>query len=93
MNERMQTPTIPAFFAVIPVKVLRDKRLQPVEKLLYAEITSMLDARGYCHTSYEEFAQLYDCSSRTIARYVKSLKECGYVTVDDRGIYAGRRMF
>ncbi len=38
----------PGYWAVLPATVRYDKTLRPNAKLLYAEITALADARGYC---------------------------------------------
>lgn len=69
------------YYAIIPASVRYDVRLTPNAKLLYAEITALSNEKGYCWASNDYFAGLYDVSKTSISKWVSSLKECGYVTI------------
>lgn len=71
----------PAYFAIIPAKVRYDTSLRPNAKLLYAEITALADARGYCWSSNDYFAQLFDLSPKTVSDLIGTLDKRGYITV------------
>lgn len=86
----------PAFWAVLPAAVRYDEELPPNAKLLYAEISSLTDRRGYCYASNEYFMRLYSLSERTIRRLISELARLGYISIADgdggkdrRKIYAG----
>ena len=86
----------PAFWAVLPAAVRYDEELPPNAKLLYAEISSLTDQRGYCFASNEYFMRLYSLSERTIRRLISELARLGYISIADgsggkdrRKIYAG----
>jgi len=94
--EKPEAPAKPAFWAVLPAAVRYDEELPPNAKLLYAEISSLTDQRGYCFASNEYFMQLYGLGERTIRRLLSELQRRGYVTIADgdggkdrRKIYAG----
>ena len=96
-NEAMRTETTnPGYWAVIPAAVRYAAGLPPGAKLLYAEISSLTDQRGYCFAKNAYFAELYGVSEPTIQRYLRALKAGGYVRIEDgaggkeeRKIYAG----
>ena len=71
----------PNFFAIIPSGVRYDKDLTPNAKLLYAEITSLLSMGGECYASNKYFSELYGKNKVTISRWIKELKERGYISV------------
>ena len=71
----------PNFYAVIPSGVRYDKDLTPNAKLLYAEITSLLSMGGECYASNRYFSELYGKNKVTISRWIKELKERGYISV------------
>ena len=71
----------PNFYAVIPSGVRYDKNLTPNAKLLYAEITSLLSMSGECYASNRYFSELYGKNKVTISRWIKELKERGYISV------------
>lgn len=94
--EKPEASAKPAFWAVLPAAVRYDEELPPNAKLLYAEISSLTDQRGYCFASNEYFMQLYGLGERTIRRLLSELQRRGYVTIADgdggkdrRKIYAG----
>jgi len=71
----------PNFYAIIPSGVRYDKDLTPNAKLLYAEITSLLSMGGECYASNKYFSELYGKNKVTISRWIKELKERGYISV------------
>ena len=104
MNETMKTAppetadasAKPAFWAVLPAAVRYDEELPANAKILYAEISSLTDRRGYCYASNEYFMRLYSLSERTIRRLISELARLGYISIADgnggrdrRKIYAG----
>lgn len=86
----------PGYWAVIPAGVRYDPELPPSAKLLYAEISSLTDAAGYCFASNAYFERLYDLSERTIIRLLRILERRGWIRTEEntggkatRKIYAG----
>lgn len=72
----------PAYFAIIPARVRYDANLRPNAKLLYAEITALADASGYCWASNDYFAQLFELSPKTVSDLIGTLDKRGYITVE-----------
>ena len=58
-------PIVPNYYAIIPSEVRYDSKLKANEKLLFAEITSLTNKKGYCYASNEYFASLYSTSKET----------------------------
>ena len=71
----------PSYYAIIPANVRYDNELVPNEKILYGEITSLLNKNGECWVTNKYFAELYDVDNRTIARWLRHLKEKGYLDI------------
>ncbi len=72
----------PAFYAILPATVRYDKALKPIERLLYAEITSLCNAHGYCYATSKYFAELYEMRRESISRCISHLEKCGYIRVE-----------
>lgn len=72
----------PAFYAILPATVRYDKALKPIERLLYAEITSLCNAHGYCYATSSYFAELYEMRRESISRCISHLERCGYIRVE-----------
>lgn len=72
----------PAFYAILPATVRYDKDLKPIERLLYAEITSLCNAHGYCYATSKYFADLYEMRRESISRCISHLEKCGYIWVE-----------
>ena len=68
-----------SYYAIIPANVRYDESLPPNAKLLYGEITALCNAEGYCWASNKYFAELYGVTLRTVANWLRSLVERGYI--------------
>ena len=71
----------PAYWAVIPASVRYDKNIPSGAKLLFGEISSLCNKKGYCWAGNAYFAELYNASERTIINWINSLKESGHIAV------------
>jgi hypothetical protein len=69
----------PNYYAILTADVRYDKSITPNAKLLYAEISSLTNKEGYCWASNKYFAELYEVDTRTIRRWLSSLREKGYI--------------
>ena len=81
---------------MIPAQVRYAPDIPAGAKLLYGEISSLTDARGYCFASNKYFAELYGVGIRTVQRYLDALKNAGLIWItdgeggtDQRKIFAG----
>ena len=79
-----------AYYAVIPANVRYDDDIPANAKLLYGEITALCNDKGYCWASNDYFAKLYNVSSRSIIRWIKSLTDKGYI---DCSVEEGNRRY
>lgn len=71
----------PNYYAIIPANVRYDTDLSANAKLLYGEITSLCNSKGYCWASNQYFASLYNCSDRTIQNLLKQLSDKKYIKI------------
>ena len=70
-------------FIVIPKSVLLDKRLGKASlREFYGVIMELSKREGYCYASDMYLARLLDCDPRTITRWIKKLKNFGYIKTD-----------
>ena len=74
----MQTPS---YYSIIPANVRYDKQLSSSEKLLYSEISALINMHGTCFASNAYFARLYEVSERTVTRWVSSLEKQGHIAL------------
>ncbi len=72
----------PNYYAVLEADVRYDKRLKPMEKLLYAEITALTNMNGKCEAQNAYFAELYDVNKATVSRWISNIAECEYIEVE-----------
>lgn len=66
-------------YIIIPMKVLRCKKLTANTKLLLGEIIALCNSRGFCWASNSYFADLYGVSNSTISIWVNSLLKNGFI--------------
>lgn len=69
----------PSYYAIIPANVRYDKDLAPNAKLLYGEITSLCNQKGYCYAQNSYFSELYGVSKTSISKWISSLINKGYI--------------
>lgn len=86
----------PSYWAVLPAAIRYDPEIPASAKLLFAEISSLTESRGYCYASNEYFLKLFGMAERTLQRHLKALESAGYIRILDgsggksrRKIYAG----
>lgn len=71
----------PNYYAIIPANVRYDNTLRPNAKLLYAEITALANAQGFCNARNGYFAELYGLSKKTIEGLIAQLVKQQYIRV------------
>lgn len=78
-------PEKPGYYAIIPADVRYDKDLSSTEKLMYAEISALSNAYGFCNASNQYFANLYNMAIRHIQRVFSHLADKGYIRIEVNG--------
>ena len=71
----------PNYYAIISAEVRYDKNLTANAKLLYAEITALLQMNGVCFASNKYFSTLYNKNKTTISRWISELKQKGFIKI------------
>lgn len=69
----------PNYYAVIPANVRYDDRIEANAKLLYGEISALLNEDGYCFSGNAFFMKNYGWSDRTVSRLLASLEDNGHI--------------
>lgn len=69
----------PNYYGLLPANVRYDKRLKPMEKILYSEITALANVHGYCYAGNSYFGKLYEVHKNTVGVWINNLVECGYL--------------
>ena len=69
----------PNYFGILPANVRYDKKLKPMEKILYTEITALANSKGYCYATNSYFANLYDVHKNTAGTWINNLEKLGYI--------------
>ena len=70
----------PNYYAIISAEVRYDKSLSANAKLMYAEITALINMNGECFATNKYFSNLYDKSIVTISKWISELVANGYVS-------------
>tara|TARA_Y100000401_G_scaffold52350_1_gene41110 strand:+ start:667 stop:1287 length:621 start_codon:yes stop_codon:yes gene_type:complete len=71
--------TKPNYYSIIPANVRYDKDLTPNAKLLYAELSSLINMNGKCTAPTRYFADLYEVSRVSIQKWLKVLEDKNYI--------------
>jgi len=75
------TPS-PNYFAFIPANVLYHRELPASAKLLYCQITGLINEKGFCWASNAFFAERNECSEWTISNLISQLQKHGFLRVE-----------
>lgn len=68
-----------SYYGILPANVRYDKRLKPMSKIMYTEITCLSNKYGYCYAKNKYFADLYEVEKETVSRWISQLIKYGYV--------------
>ena len=75
----MEKKNTPNYFGILPANVRYDKRLKPMEKILYTEITALSNAKGYCYATNSYFAKIYGVHKNTAGAWINNLEKYGFI--------------
>lgn len=71
----------PSYYSILPANVRYDNNLTDSERVLFAEITALSNAYGFCTASDEYFASLYGLNELTIVNRINHLRKLGYLEI------------
>ena len=80
-------------YIVIPVTIVKDNRLTPFDKLLFANVYSLTKQEGYCWATNKYLAELVCESICYVSKSINKLKKLNYliVEIDNTKAYNKRR--
>ena len=64
---------------ILPISILGDNNLTPLERLLLISILSLCKQKGYCWATNEYFAELFNVRKQTISKSISSLSKNNYI--------------
>ena len=67
------------YYTILPAEVRLDKRLLPFERILFSDILSLANKKGYCFATNAYFAKTYGVSTVSISTRISSLVKFGYL--------------
>ena len=71
----------PNYYAILTSEVRYNQKLTPNAKLLYAEITALINMNGVCFAGNSYFANLYGKTNTTVSKWVSELVKEGFVEI------------
>jgi hypothetical protein len=67
------------YYSILPSQIRYEKKLNPNAKLLYSEISTLSNKKGYCFATNSYFAQLFKVTNNSISRWISNLESAGYI--------------
>lgn len=80
------------FIAILPADIRYSKKINSMEKLIWAEISARLNKNGYCSDSLKDLAQIFSVDKSTISKSINKLENLGLIRIEvEAG--KGRKIF
>lgn len=73
----------PGYWAVLPTAVRYDDRIPASAKVLYAELSALAEADGYCWAGNDYFARVFQMTEKSIREQLHALDEAGYIRIEE----------
>ena len=74
--------SLPNFYAIIPSFIRYDSKITNFDKIMYAEITALTNAKGYCYAFNSYFELVFNVSVSTVKRSLSRLDKKNYIFID-----------
>lgn len=78
----MNEVNLPGYYAIIPSSVRYCSSLKFAERLLYGEITALLNKEGYCFATNRYFSDLFGVIPGTVSRWISHLEKLGFIKIE-----------
>ena len=81
-------------FVQIPVEILKDSNITPIELKLYCILMKFgFEGTGHSQAGHDYLSKLVGCHKQTIAKSLKRLQELGYIDVERVGLNRNDKIF
>lgn len=71
---------ISTYYTILPAEIRLDKRLLPYERLLFSDILTLSNKKGYCYAKNAYFAKIYGVSVVSVSTWISNLIKHGYIS-------------
>lgn len=72
----------PSYYSILTAPVRYSKVLSDFEKILFSELTTLANAKGYATASNAYLGFVFNKSVRTIARSLETMKKHGFISIE-----------
>lgn len=75
----MKNPNSVSFYAILPAPVRYCEDLSSTEKLVYAELSAMVDDKGFCSPTNKQLGDIMGLQVRAIIASITNLRKQGFI--------------
>lgn len=68
------------YYTILPAEVRLDKRLVPFERIIFSDILTLANKKGYCYATNAYFSKTYGVSSVSVSTWISNLVKYGYLS-------------
>ena len=71
---------IVTYYTILPAEVRLDKRLVPFERIIFSDIFTLANKKGYCYATNAYFSKAYGVSTVSVSTWISNLVKYGYLS-------------
>lgn len=68
------------YYTILPAEVRLDKRLVPFERIIFSDIFTLANKKGYCYATNAYFSKAYGVSTVSVSTWISNLVKYGYLS-------------
>lgn len=68
------------YYTILPAEVRLDKRLVPFERIIFSDIFTLANKKGYCYATNAYFSKTYGVSTVSVSTWISNLVKYGYLS-------------
>lgn len=68
------------YYTILPAEVRLDKRLVPFERIIFSDILTLANKKGYCYATNAYFSKTYGVSTVSVSTWISNLVKYGYLS-------------